>query len=185
MHIAYLHNQSQSVAVNGQAISPIAIVTALVDRIEVANRHIFVDKDIKLSGFTSWVGKTSCEVSMKMEQESVSGVWEPLVDAKFLMCARDTENKGPAVMNPLEIINDQERTIFQLGERRLFCATFNSLDHLLFCMHRYRFQERAPKGRASVAVQGSAEQCRESTHSRHVPKNSRFQVHIGCRSLPL
>ncbi len=49
-------------------ISPIVIVTALVDKIEVKTNDIKIDKNLKISGFTSWVGKTSAETTMKLEQ---------------------------------------------------------------------------------------------------------------------
>jgi hypothetical protein len=44
------------------------IVTALVDRILVKDDKLSIDKDLKISGFTSWVGTTSSEVTMKIEQ---------------------------------------------------------------------------------------------------------------------
>lgn len=68
VHISYLHNKSQFLNLNNQKIAPIVIVTALVDRIEVKKRNMQIDKDLKISGFTSWVGKTSSETTMRLEQ---------------------------------------------------------------------------------------------------------------------
>jgi acyl-coenzyme A thioesterase 9 len=98
-------------------VSPIVIVTALVDRIEV-NHDIKIDvnRNIKLSGFTSWVGKSSSEVTMKVEQELGNDDWQKVLEAKFLLCARDTSNTGSALMNPLEIVTEEEKAIFELGE---------------------------------------------------------------------
>jgi acyl-coenzyme A thioesterase 9 len=119
VHISYLHNKSQSIEKNGHMISPIVIVTALVDRIEVLNNKIDPTKNIKLSGFTSWVGNSSGEITMKMEQETSSNIWSPLLDAKFLVCARDTNNAGSALMNPLEVVTDEEKTLYQMGQSKL------------------------------------------------------------------
>ena len=116
MHISYLHNKSQNIVVQGRTLSPIVIVTALVDRIEISNYKIACDKNIKLSGYTSWVGKSSSEITMKLEQEMSPNVWQKVLDAKFLVCARDTNNQSSANMNPLEIVSDEERAIFDLGE---------------------------------------------------------------------
>lgn len=116
VHISYLHNRSQNVIIKNQEISPIVIVTALVDRIEVRDMKIDMNKNIKLSGFTSWVGKSSSEITMKLEQELAPNVWNQVLEAKFLVCARDTNNIGSALMNPIEIVTDEEKAIFELGE---------------------------------------------------------------------
>ena len=121
VHIAYLHNKSQCVNLNGHLVSPIVIVTALVDRIDVNSKlKIDANKNIKLSGFTSWVGRTSCEATMKVEQQISENQWQPVLEAKFLMAARDTNNKGSALMNPLDIVTEEDKKIFELGESSLF-----------------------------------------------------------------
>ena len=53
---------------NDKHYTPIVIVTALVDRILINDDKLSIDKDLKISGFTSWVGTTSSEVTMKIEQ---------------------------------------------------------------------------------------------------------------------
>ena len=121
VHISYLHNKSQCVIDNGREVSPIVIVTGSVDQIHILNNNTVYNKNIKLSGFTSWVGRTSCEVSMKIEQEIVDE-WVPILEAKFLMCARDVSNKGPGIMNPLEVVTEQERAIYEAGNSKLFLA---------------------------------------------------------------
>lgn len=116
VHISYLHNKSQNIILNGRQVSPIVIVTALVDRIEINEGAIKIDKNIKLSGFTTWVGKSSAEVTMQLEQELAPGVYNHVLEAKFLVCSRDTNNSGSAAMNPLEIVTSEEKAIFELGE---------------------------------------------------------------------
>ena len=64
---------------------------------------------------------------MKLEQEISPKVWLHLSDAKFLVCARDANNKGSALMNPLEIVTDDEKAIFELGESK-----FIILKHLFY-----------------------------------------------------
>ena len=81
---------------------------------------IDVNKNIKLSGFTSWVGKTSSEVTMKLEQEIADNKWFTYLDAKFIVCARDANNKDPGIMNPLEITDEKEKAIFDLGESEFY-----------------------------------------------------------------
>ena len=118
-----MHNKSQCINLNGHLVSPIVIVTALVDRIEVNSKlKIAADKNIKLSGFTSWVGRTSCEATMKVEQQLNENEWHPLLEAKFLMAARDTNNKGSALINPLDVVTEQDKKIFDIGEgNHFFC----------------------------------------------------------------
>lgn len=56
---------------------------------------------------------------MKLEQEKSANTWSPVLEAKFLLCARDANNLGSAIMNPLEIVTDEEKAIFNLGESKL------------------------------------------------------------------
>lgn len=121
VHISYLHNKTQNINVNGHSLSPIVIVTASVDKIVVNNTlKLDVNKNIKLSGFTCWVGKTSSEVTMKLEQEIADNKWFTYLDAKFIVCARDANNKDPGIMNPLEITDEKEKAIFDLGESEFY-----------------------------------------------------------------
>jgi len=116
VHISYLHN-TQKINVNGFLISPIVIVTASVDQIQVNDiKNMHVNKNIKLSGFTSWVGKSSAEITMKLEQEISTSSWITYLEAKFLVCARDANNIDSGVMNPLEVVDEKEKLIFELGE---------------------------------------------------------------------
>lgn len=102
-------------------ISPIVIVTGSVDQIRITDYNTDMNKNVKLSGFTSWVGRTSCEVTMKIEQEIFNeNEWLPLLEAKFLMCARNVSNKGPGIMNPLQLNDDKEKALFEAGNRK-FC----------------------------------------------------------------
>ncbi|KAJ6667594.1 hypothetical protein lerEdw1_016715 [Lerista edwardsae] len=95
--------------------SPLSIVTALVDKIGLRKEVIHPDCDIKFTGNVSWVGRTSMEVKMHMLQLH-DGIYSPVLDATFVMVARDPENKRAAYVNPLVPEGPEEEKIFQEGE---------------------------------------------------------------------
>uniref|UniRef100_A0A8C2Q394 Acyl-CoA thioesterase 9, tandem duplicate 2 n=1 Tax=Cyprinus carpio TaxID=7962 RepID=A0A8C2Q394_CYPCA len=72
--------------------SPLSIVTALVDQIDMRQNIIYPDCDIKFTGHVTWVGKTSIEATMHMSQYQ-DGAYTDVLDATFVMVARDPENK--------------------------------------------------------------------------------------------
>ncbi|XP_055987100.1 acyl-coenzyme A thioesterase 9, mitochondrial-like [Sorex fumeus] len=108
--ICYMHNKTDSVQV-----SPFSIVTALVDKIDLHKTRLNPEQDIKFTGHVSWVGKTSMEVKMHMFQYHDNDFF-PVLDATFVMVARDAENKGPAFVHPLIIQTPEEEELFQQGE---------------------------------------------------------------------
>lgn len=109
--ICYKHTSNPSVK-----MSPLSIVTALVDKIDMCKQNLSPEHDIKLTGHVSWVGKTSMEVKMKMFQVHNDNEFCPVLDATFVMVARDCENKGPAFVNPLIPENPEEEEIIRQGE---------------------------------------------------------------------
>ncbi|XP_054830289.1 acyl-coenzyme A thioesterase 9, mitochondrial isoform X2 [Eublepharis macularius] len=108
--ICYTHTKHEAVQ-----RSPLSIVTALVDKIGLWKKVIYPDCDIKFTGNVSWVGRTSMEVKMHMLQLQ-NGVYCPVLDATFVMVARDPENKRPAFVNPLIPEGPEEEKIFKEGE---------------------------------------------------------------------
>uniref|UniRef100_A0A8C9LA91 HotDog ACOT-type domain-containing protein n=1 Tax=Pavo cristatus TaxID=9049 RepID=A0A8C9LA91_PAVCR len=108
--ICYTHTKQEM-----QPRSPLSIVTALVDKINLCKKVIYPDCDIKFTGNVSWVGKTSMEVKMHMLQLH-DGDYSPVLDATFVMVARDPENKRPAFVNPLVPESPEEEEIFKQGE---------------------------------------------------------------------
>ncbi|KAL3040580.1 hypothetical protein OYC64_011569 [Pagothenia borchgrevinki] len=95
--------------------TPLSIVTALVDKIDMRQHIIYPDCDIKFSGHVTWVGKTSIEAKMHMSQYQ-NGAYSPILDATFVMVARDPENKRAAYVNPLKPEGPEEEKLFQEGE---------------------------------------------------------------------
>ncbi|KAM7181739.1 acyl-coenzyme A thioesterase 9, mitochondrial isoform 2-T2 [Macrochelys suwanniensis] len=108
--ICYTHTKHEA-----SQRSPLSIVTALVDKIDLCKKVIYPDGDIKFTGNVSWVGKTSMEVKMHMLQLH-DGTYSPVLDATFVMVARDPENKRPAFVNPLIPEGQEEEEIFKKGE---------------------------------------------------------------------
>ncbi|NXM70754.1 ACOT9 thioesterase, partial [Serilophus lunatus] len=108
--ICYTHTKQEM-----QPKSPLSIVTALVDKINLCKKIIYPDRDIKFTGNVSWVGKTSMEVKMHMLQQHDDD-YSPVLDATFVMVARDPENKRPAFVNPLIPEGPEEEEIFKQGE---------------------------------------------------------------------
>ncbi|XP_058147980.1 acyl-coenzyme A thioesterase 9, mitochondrial isoform X2 [Dasypus novemcinctus] len=108
--ICYTHTKIPS-----SKMSPLSIVTALVDKIDMCKKNISPEQDIKLSGHVSWVGKTSMEVKMQIFQLQGDD-YHPVLDATFVMVARDSENKGPAFINPLILESLEEEELFSQGE---------------------------------------------------------------------
>ncbi|XP_057615484.1 acyl-coenzyme A thioesterase 9, mitochondrial isoform X1 [Chionomys nivalis] len=109
--VCYMHNRNHSVM-----MSPLSIVTALVDKIDMCKQSLSPEQDIKFTGHVSWVGKTSMEVKMKMFQLQNNEDYWPVLDATFVMVARDSENKGPAFVNPLIPETAEEEELFRQGE---------------------------------------------------------------------
>ncbi|CAL8294931.1 unnamed protein product [Lota lota] len=95
--------------------SPLSIVTALVDKIDMRQHIIYPDCDIKFTGHVTWVGKTSIEAKMYMSQLR-EGAYSPVLEATFVMVARDPENKRAAFVNPLKPEGPEEELLFQQGE---------------------------------------------------------------------
>ncbi|XP_057575247.1 acyl-coenzyme A thioesterase 9, mitochondrial isoform X3 [Hippopotamus amphibius kiboko] len=108
--ICYMHNK-----IHSTKMSPLSIVTALVDKIDMCKKSLSPEQDIKFSGHVSWVGKTSMEVKMHMFQLH-DNEFSPVLDATFVMVARDSENKGPAFVNPLTLESPEEEELFRQGE---------------------------------------------------------------------
>ena len=94
--------------------SPFCIVTALVDQIDFTG-DLRPDIDIKMSGHVTFVGKSSAETSLQLEQ-LIEGHWLKFTEATFVMVARDPLNRSAAFINPLEVGTEEEEEILKKGE---------------------------------------------------------------------
>lgn len=68
-----------------------------------------------MSGHMTWAGKTSMEVTMKLQQMK-KDAWIDLLQASFVMVARDPGNKCAAFVNPLKPLSGEEEQLFNKGE---------------------------------------------------------------------
>lgn len=73
------------------------------------------DSDIRLSGHVSWVGRSSVEIVVWLEQK-VEDRWRKLTRALFLMACRNATNTAAAIVNPLQPANEEEKKIHLGGE---------------------------------------------------------------------
>ncbi|XP_067848594.1 acyl-coenzyme A thioesterase 9, mitochondrial-like isoform X2 [Heptranchias perlo] len=94
--------------------SPISIVTALVDEIDLVKKAILPNCDLRFTGNVTWVGKSSMEVQMHVSQYH-DGSYNPVLDATFVMVARDPGNKSAAFVNPLKPEGPEEENLFKQG----------------------------------------------------------------------
>ena len=94
--------------------SPFCIVTALVDQIDFTG-NLSPDFDIRMSGHVIFVGRSSAETSLQLEQ-FIEGQWVKFTEATFVMVARDPLNRSAAFINPLEVVTEEEKEILKKAE---------------------------------------------------------------------
>ncbi|CAM1330726.1 ACOT9 (predicted) [Pycnogonum litorale] len=110
--------------------SPLTIVTALVDKINLIGRYLTTKSDIKLSGKVTWTGKSSLQSTIKVEQLE-NDKWKQQVDACFVLVARDPNNAAPAFVNPLIAETEEEQMLLKQGEENKVRRTRMSSESLL------------------------------------------------------
>lgn len=97
--------------------APFSLVTACVDRISLQENSISSTEDIKLTGFISWAGSTSLEITSYIDQfDKESGTWKRLSDAVFVMVARSLKDGSGTFVNPFKAADDQELKFFEQGQ---------------------------------------------------------------------
>ncbi|XP_067896324.1 acyl-CoA thioesterase 9, tandem duplicate 1 isoform X2 [Heterodontus francisci] len=107
--ICYTHAKTDSPR------SPFSIVTALVDEIDLVKKIIRPDCDLRFTGNVTWVGKSSMEVQMHVSQYH-DNIYNPVLDATFVMVARDPGNQSAALINPLKPEGPEEEHLFKQGD---------------------------------------------------------------------
>ncbi|XP_046410164.1 acyl-coenzyme A thioesterase 9, mitochondrial-like isoform X1 [Neodiprion fabricii] len=98
-------------------ILPHVLVTALVDKVDFTDYIPKATGDIRLSGHVSWVGNSTMEVVVWLEQKDQNN-WHKLTRALFLMAARNSLNTRSAFVNKLVPASEHEMQILQGGEAR-------------------------------------------------------------------
>ncbi|TKR73371.1 hypothetical protein L596_020687 [Steinernema carpocapsae] len=114
--IAYKHNQAASISMDALAHEPMCIVTACVDKIDFHSKTITLDQDIEMHGHVSWVGRSSMEITMKLQQMP-NDCSDPLhvLTAKFVMVSRDPMMNKAVACVPLKVESQEEEKMFQIG----------------------------------------------------------------------
>ncbi|XP_072180264.1 acyl-coenzyme A thioesterase 9, mitochondrial-like [Diadema setosum] len=112
--LCYLHTKPS----RDVKVSPLVIVTGLVDRIDLCSNDIKPDRDLRLSGHVSWVGRTSIEVTMNLEQVKESNSYDKILEAKIVNVSRDPLNKSAAFVNPLLTETPEEQDEMEAGNNR-------------------------------------------------------------------
>lgn len=90
-------------------------VTAAVDRISII-RPLEEFCDLELSGFVSYVGRSSMEISLEARKSGVKGDEGLLLTCAFTMVALDPQTKKAIPVPPLIIESAREKAVFQQGE---------------------------------------------------------------------
>ncbi|KAG9096285.1 hypothetical protein FS749_008780 [Ceratobasidium sp. UAMH 11750] len=120
--IAYKHVLGPSVPDLG-SVGPSSrgfyLVTASVDRLDMLQSFSLSKNpaDIRLSGQVIYVGRSSIECAVRMEQLSDHGRAEQTVMlGRFSMVARDAVTHKARAVNPLVLSTPEEKALFKFGE---------------------------------------------------------------------
>lgn len=98
-------------------VSPAVIATVLVDEISISNISAKHNEDIRIHGYVSWVGTSSAEVTVWLEQ-CLHGAWFEITRAIFVMVARNSTNTKSTFLNKLVPADDEEKKIIAEAEER-------------------------------------------------------------------
>lgn len=120
--IAYRHNSDQEYK---DGTSPLSIVTACVDSVEIYQPIVPATQDLYMFGIVSWCGSSSMEITMHLTTEQHWDLTEyftedrfkkAILHSKFVMVARDHGAEGKAAkVYPLEINHEIYQKLFDLG----------------------------------------------------------------------
>jgi len=102
------------------SLSAHAVMTVRMDHLHIKER-IRSDRDIVLIGHVTYVGKSSAEVGIRMEQEDgETGNRKHVCEARFVMAARDAASgTKSAPINPLNLTSREEKHLYDLGESNI------------------------------------------------------------------
>ncbi|CAO1621445.1 unnamed protein product [Parajaminaea phylloscopi] len=102
----------------GPSETPVFVVTASVDRLDLVVDHLRSDRDYRLSGLPIFVGKSSMEVLVVVDEldPSGSGAVKTCLSGRFTMVAMNGLTKKSQQIPPLELCEDDERQLFEFGQ---------------------------------------------------------------------
>jgi len=111
--------------------APFSLVTACVDEIDFHENIIQSDKNIKITGFVSWAGRTSLEITMNVDQIDESGNWHRIADSAFVMVARLLKDGSAAIVNPMVTVTEEEAMFYKRGIENQKTRKINMNESLL------------------------------------------------------
>ncbi|KAI4326343.1 hypothetical protein MLD38_031667 [Melastoma candidum] len=130
---------------------PSLLVTASVDRI-VLKKPISVDVNLKIAGSVIWVGRSSVEIQLEVNQlaqgEESDGVNPVALTANFIFVARDSKTGKAAPVNHLLPETDREKSLFVEAEAR------NKLRKRKRAAKRKEFENGAAKRLDALLAEG-------------------------------
>eukprot|EP00795_Rhopilema_esculentum_P012543 gene12543-3238_t len=91
--------------------APFALVTASVDKFDIRESYIRSDRNIWMTGFVSYAGKTSLEITIHLDQENGESR-KRVADATFVMVARDPVEQQGVFVNRLVPQTPEEQEIY-------------------------------------------------------------------------
>ncbi len=97
-----------------------SMVTASVDDVEFRT-SLCLDTDIRMTGFVTWVGRSSMEICVELHQDkdgSGKNFQELVASATFSFVALDPISGRPCSINPLVPESDEEKADFERGQAR-------------------------------------------------------------------
>ncbi|XP_050436061.1 acyl-coenzyme A thioesterase 9, mitochondrial-like [Adelges cooleyi] len=95
---------------------PYVVVTLLVDDVIISPER-YPDRDLIFSGLVSYVGKTSMEVTLWLEQLHDNKL-KRITKANFVFVARDSTNRLSVPVNSLEPNGEYEKNLMHLSLKR-------------------------------------------------------------------
>lgn len=106
------------------------VITASMDHLRI-QETIKNDQDIVLVGHVTWVGASSAEVGVRVDQRTEEGTKLTVCEARFFMVGRDaaTGTKS-APINPLLIQTEEEKFLFNLAEKNVKLRRKADIDSL-------------------------------------------------------
>eukprot|EP00298_Acanthocystis_sp_HF-20_P004519 c14850_g1_i1.p1 GENE.c14850_g1_i1~~c14850_g1_i1.p1 ORF type:complete len:310 (+),score=120.33 c14850_g1_i1:82-1011(+) len=90
------------------------LVTVSVDRISANDRPV-ISKNMEMSGVVTRVGRSSLDIGMEIRIKDNN---EPWLKANFTFVARNPKNNEAFKINPLKLETDEQRKLFEEGEKR-------------------------------------------------------------------
>ncbi|XP_021944759.1 acyl-coenzyme A thioesterase 9, mitochondrial [Folsomia candida] len=109
---------------------PHVVVTGCIDTIQLTPDLIKSTEDIRMSAHVSYVGKTSLEVCLSVDQKRGNAFSETIFEAIFVLVAKDAIGLGPGIVNPLIAETTEEKAYIDQAKERQSRRKFDAQESL-------------------------------------------------------